>query len=356
MFIFCDDLSGGGPVWLNTLWAQINAIAASVDTVLLPAPRTRTDRAGLRLMLHERRRIARDGPALCRRVTGALDTDGPNVLIVWAGDTRAVRLAAALDPVWQKFGHRVLYVCDTLRPEDVRRDLLTRYDAIVCACDEQAAAFEAATGRPGWFLPAHSDVLTFHSTGADRPIDLIVVGRRDEARHAPLFARCNAPESRHLFLDFTTRAHRGASAEAEARLLMATYARSRVAFCYETSGIPRFGGRSPLLARWVHAWSSGCTVMGTSPKGARAAALLDWEEAAIDLPADPEAAFGATERILSDEDGLARRRRRNVIAALERFDTRHRLRDLLGLLDLPVPARLEAGIAALRARAAHLAE
>ena len=95
-------------------------------------------------------------------------------------------------------------------------------------------------------------------------------------------------------------------------------------------------------------------MLGARPKGARAAALLDWEEAAIDLPPDPEDAFRLTERVLSDEAGLARRRRRNIIEALERFDTRYRLRDLLRALGLPIPVRLEAGIAALGARAAQL--
>jgi hypothetical protein len=154
----------------------------------------------------------------------------------------------------------------------------------------------------------------------------------------------NAPERDRLFLDFVTRTQATPLAEEEFGLLMATYSRSKVAFCYEPSGIKRFRGRSSLTGRWVHAWAAGCTVIGKAPTLPAVAEQMDWPEAAIDLPPETEASIKLIEAILDDTEGLARRRRRNVAEALRRYDTRLRLRDMLKLVETPIPEALSDGL------------
>ena len=337
IFILTDDLTGVGPVWLNILWPQINAISQCVDTHLLaipPAP------AGTVPRFEEFRLRSRTASELCKSVEENLDPNGPNILLVWTAGARNVIWSTALEPVWSKFSHHVLNVCDTLQPDHVKEGLIRRFGSLYFPCADQAKDFERNFGLPSRVLGAHSDVLNFHSTDAFRPVDMIVVGRRDQELHDHLFDHFLDPSNRRLFLDFMTRTQGPRSCKAEFEILMSGYARSQIAFCYEAGSIPRFRGRSPLLARWVHAWSAGCTVVGTRPKGTGVSELVDWPEAIIDLPQNTGEAIEVVEEVLSDRDGLARRRFHNVAAALEKHDTRLRLRSLLADLGIAEPQRL----------------
>jgi hypothetical protein len=90
--------------------------------------------------------------------------------------------------------------------------------------------------------------------------------------------------------------------------------------------------------------AAGCTVIGRAPTGTGIREQLDWEEAMIDLPHDPDASIALVEEILADSEGMRIRRRRNVVETLRRHDTRHRLRDLLEFLDLPLTINLIDGL------------
>jgi hypothetical protein len=186
-------------------------------------------------------------------------------------------------------------------------------------------------------------------------LDLLIVGRREDRYHRPLYIHFNAPEQDRIFVDLATRGQTALTREQEFRLLMSAHAKAAAVFCYEPSDTPRFHGRSPLLPRWVHAWTSGCTVIGTRPLGGGTDALMDWPEATIELPPDPADAIDLVEVTLSDRDGMARRRHRNVLEAVRRHDTRCRIREMLQRLDLPMPAPLEAGLERLGALAEQLA-
>jgi hypothetical protein len=351
LFVLGPDLSEHQPVWLNIFWPHYSVMAASLPTTFLGWPPDTTP--GGRIAGHlrwQRTRRAR-APALCRTVRDTLDPAGPNLLIAWALNARHARFARLLDDVWTVFDHTILNVVDTLQPDHLPRRDLERFDLVTSFCGDLADAHAAEAGVEALHVPPHTDVLGFHSARAFRPVDLIVVGRRDKRLHAPLHAYFNAPGRDRIFLDFVTRTQMQTAAEEEFRLLMATYGRSKAAFCHEPSGMARFRGRSPLTGRWVHAWAAGCTVFGATPTGRGVASLTDWPEATIDLPAEPGEAIARIERILDDAPGLERRRRRNVVEALRRHDTRLRLRDLLGHLGITPPDPLRAGLDALEARA-----
>ena len=85
-------------------------------------------------------------------------------------------------------------------------------------------------------------------------------------------------------------------------------------------------------------------MIGKAPTGTGTADQMDWPEAAIDLPDDPQEAIAVIEALLADTAGLERRRIRNVAEAMRRHDTRHRLHRLLVEFDLPIPETLTTGL------------
>ena len=355
VFFFFDDFSGQGPVWLNVMWPHFNTVSESADaTILEKPPIPQPNRSRLTFRWNDWRQTRVLGKGIRKRVLRDLDPNGPNVLLVGSLNPRDVRWSAVLHPIWSAFSHRVLLVDDVFQPRRISPKLLSRFDRITCFCRDLADEFERASGVPTLYWPAHTDVLNFHSTSDHRPIDLIVVGRRNWRLHGPLHHHFNAPERQRIFLDFVTRTKMKLSCENEFRLLMATYSRSKAAFCFEPSDLSRFEGRSPMTSRWIHAWSSGCTVFGKRPTGSGVKGQMDWPESTIDLPDSPMAAIRLVEDTLCDEDAMRRRRKRNVIEAIQRHDTRHRLRDLFSNLNLPLPAQLQDGLAKLTHRAEEL--
>ena len=351
LFVLGPDLDLPQPVWMNIFWPQYNAVAECIPTTFLGLPNGAAPSGRLPYWLWLQRKKHGIGSYLRQRVVENLDHAGPNVLMVWAHNSSDINLTRLLNAVWDQFDHTVLNVVDTVQPDHVPNGDLAKFDLITCFCGDLAAAFENATGVRSRYFPSHTDVLNFHSISEFRPIDLIVVGRRDKAVHAPLHRYFNAPEQRRIFIDFVTRTQMDTTAEEEFRLLMNTYARSKAAFCYEPSAIDRFKGRSPLTARWIHAWAAGCTVFGSKPQGRGVESQTNWSEATIELPSSVSAAIETVEKVLDDGPGLARRGRRNLTEALRRHDTRRRLQDLLGELGIPLPEALQSGLKSIEERA-----
>lgn len=258
--------------------------------------------------------------------------------------------AKLLDPVWDRFTHRVLCVNDTFQPRNARLDDLNRFDEILCFCGDLADDFQKQTGIPSSYWPAHSDVLNYHSVREHRPIDLMVVGRRDFHWHGPLHRYFNDPARDRIFLDFVSRTQGDQPANEQFETLMSTYGRSKSAFCFEPSAVPRFSKRSPILNRWVHSWAAGNSIFGTIPTGKGTDAQMDWEDSMIELPHDVENAKHLIEERLSDKKRLRTSRLRNVSEALARHDTRIRILGFLERLDLEVPKRLANDLVRLRTR------
>ncbi len=340
LFVLGPDLWTPQPVWMNIFWPHYRVMAKTMPTVFLPMPTMR--KTGGRILgrisgFAARRTLSGELQALVR---SGLSTEGPNILLVYALNARDVQKTDLLDDVWQEFDHRVLLVVDTLQPEYLKPGVLSRFDLILSYCADSAEEFTRASGVPSMYFPPHGDILAYHCLSGFRPIDLLLVGRRDARRHTPIHRHFNRPDSGRLSLDFVTRTQTMPLPEEEFGLLMSAYARSKIAFCFEPSDIPRFRGRSPLTGRWLHAWTSGCTVVGKAPTGSGAAEQMDWPDSTLDLPEDETAAIEAIEAILSDEAGLDRRRRRNVFEALRRHDTRRRLKALLDELGVAPPASL----------------
>lgn len=340
-FVLADDLSGNGPAWLNILWPMLNLYRACFKTTHLPIPPRRSRSNFAVVQKYETwREISSASAALRAMVDQNLRDDEPSLLLVWAASSRNVLWTRALDSVWDKFTHRVLHVCDSMQTEHVPKDLLSRFDLVTCFCGDLTEDYKRVMKGRAIFLPPNLDTLRFHSSSGYRPIDLLVCGRRDPGLHVPLHRHFNQLDRERIYLDFRTNGQEPMSCEDGFKLLMSTYAKAAVTLCFEPSYLERYKNRSPLLSRWVHSWATGCTVLGKAPTGRGTASLLDWPEAAIDLPESPSEAIDMVEHILNDTEGLERRRIRNVYEAIARHDTRWRMRSMFQALGAEEPATL----------------
>lgn len=326
------DTTATAPAWGVIPWSYRNVLRKIVDLVPLTHPCRQRDDLQRGLFSWRSRRDA--SRSICEAVRRSIDPTRPNVLEVSAAGHADILWTTLLDPVWNLFSHRVLSVIDTVQPENFKAGLLQRFDRVYCFCGDLAKQYQVHCGLSASLSLTDIDALEFHSTHPFRPIDMIVVGRRHWDFHTPIHEHYNALDSRRLFIDFSTRLQRTLLPEAEWRLLMATYAKSKIAFCFEPTDIARFKGRSALTNRWPQAWTAGCTVVGRRPTGPGVAELIDWPESTIEVPSNPVDWVPFLEEILDDTEALERRRRRSVVEVLRRFDTRLRFAELLADLDL----------------------
>ena len=349
LFILSDELSGNGPVWMNIFWPHYTAYASSVPTVLMDTPYQPPTHSRLKFFLQTRADRRAHGDRLCDLMRQEKTADGPNILIVWALNVRDIVRSQLLDPVWDEFDHKVLWILDTVNPDHVQTDDLQRFDKIASICGDIARDFEAKLNRPVLYMPPHTDVLTFGTTDGFRPLDMLVIGRRLRALYDPIHMHFNQPGQKRISADLMTRTvNFSGSAEEECKLLMAAYARAKISFCFEPSqSHPRFRGYSPLTERWPHSWASGCTVVGKRPTGQGADEQMDWPESTLELPDAPDDAIAFIEKLLEDTVGLQRRRVVNFAEAARRHDSRYRLRKLLTELDVPLPGGLIDGLTRL---------
>ena len=342
---------------MNIFWPHYTAYSDCIPTVHMSAPIYKASESrplGTRWRHWQEKRS--NGDRLCDLVRQERDPDGPNVLIVWALNMRDISRAHLLEPVWDSFDIKVLWILDTVHPDNIKLELVQRFDLIASICGDIGRDFEAMTGRPVVYMPPHTDVLRYAATTDFRPLDLLVIGRRDPSIYNPIHFHFNAPGQQRVSVDLVTRTKNfTGTAEQECHLLMGAYARAKVSFCFEPSmAHPRFRGYSPMTERWPHSWASGCTVVGTRPTGHGVAEQMDWPEATIELPDTPEDAIAFLEGLLGDAQGLRRRRLCNVAEAGRRHDSRHRLHKLLTELDLPIPEGLADGLKRLDSMTDHL--
>jgi hypothetical protein len=210
---------------MSIFWPHYQAYSQSVPTTFLPMPTPIDHRGVIRRRLNRVASWRTTTPEQVRRVREQLDERGPNILLVYALNSRNVEDSRLLDPVWELFDVRLLNLVDTVQPDHLPKGSVSRFDMILSFCPDLAAQFQRETGVQSVHYPPHCDVLAYHSIRENRPIDLILVGRRDPVRHAPLHRYFNAPERDRLFLDFVTRTQATPLAEEEFGLLMATYSR-----------------------------------------------------------------------------------------------------------------------------------
>ena len=352
------SLHDDGHVSRNNSAGHLQAFASVGEVSELPIPSRVVDKlTGFGAKIRALRKMPEMGRTLNARIEAETSSPGPHILLHTVLSPWDLRASKGLDPVWDRFDHRIANVIDNVDLDARVSESLNRYDFVTCFCDDLRMEIERRFEVPTLHWPAHTDVLGHASVETRRPIDLLEVGRRDRARYERIESFCRSSTDRPFILDFTTRPNPNFSAPAaiEFERLMNTYARAKVAFCETPATNVRFKGRAPLTGRWVHAWTAGCTVIGTRPGGSGVEALTDWPESMLVLPEKPEDQIPFILDVLADEDGLRRRRHRNAAEALRRHDTRHRLAALLDRLNLPRPDRLKSMLDSIESKAESIA-
>jgi hypothetical protein len=280
---------------------------------------------------------------------------GINVLLVVGLESKFLLSMHALGSLLERFDVRIGYLLDGFNANHLNPAAISYLDYLFTISQDMADSVRNIHGIDAMYLPLAANTLGVELNRQHRWIDVLSYGRRNEAIHRQLNQRFGRAESDRFYLYSTFSKpdllDRGEHMMLHSRLLN----HAKISLCFEASDVPRFYQDSPLLYRWLEGWLYGCTIVGKRPFGTGVAELMDWENSAIDFPRDGNA-VEFLESLLADQDFLAHNSLRNHCECLMRHDWRYRLRDMLAIASLPVPARLEAEIQALQEKGDRLLE
>lgn len=285
-----------------------------------------------------------------------------NVLIMIALNGSALEMLSSI-PRWrQQFDIVAAYVFDSWLFECYPK-YASELDHVFVPMPEIIEPLRAFLQVPVSLLPFASDVLTHGSGEADRPIDLMSYGRIPDAFEQAFSDRFNKPDSKHIYYRSTPRQGQRfpqqlSPTDRETQHEMQLYnllRRSKLSIAFDTlyPGMRQFPF-SFVTLRWFQSGAAGCGIVGKRPTTPLADELLDWQDATIELPDDPEASVDFIERLLSNPSRLLPIYQRNYLESLTRHDWRYRIEQMLTTLgvDLPDPLVNELRQIKLQAKAA----
>jgi len=320
--------SPSGPGWHPiTALARLAARLLEAELLTLPTGREPSRPAKLAALLGRRRR---QEPCL-------LLCSGPE-------DLGALLLVDG----WRRLGPVVAWVIDSCWTERIPG--LARHgrtvDRYFITGEEDATTWQRAVGRPVEWLPWGTDALRLGSPGAERPIDLLRIGRQppewddDEVTSAACRAAGLRFHGRPAFRD---------DADESQRWLLQHYGQARYSLAFSNLANPAsytHPTRDYLTARWTDALAAGATVAGIAPAAPSVQGLL-WPGATLELGGVGRAGglglIAEAVRAWRPEQAS-----RNARLALARLDWRWRLEVLARALEV-APAALSADLAELRA-------
>lgn len=275
------------------------------------------------------------------------------------GDIFLLRSPAELGEVFahpafrERRAWRALWIIDSfwtemlLRPA---RHMLSRFDLVACTRAGDLPEYRALCGERAVFLGWGADVLDLGGCAAERPWDVLRIGRQpaewdDDARTA---AACAARG-----LSFHGRPPFPAQPENQQQDLMRNwYGRAKFVIAHSNLAAPAgytHPAKEYLTARWTDAVACGATVAGCQPHSDLG--LLDWPGAVLET--GPIGLEDNLDRIAAAVAAWTpERARRNHAGALKRLDWRWRIAELAQRLECGGPvlaaemARLQAALAA----------
>jgi hypothetical protein len=196
------------------------------------------------------------------------------------------------------------------------------------------------------YLPMAANVLTVNASpyaGDDRPIAVAAFGRQHQPTVAALSDALNRHESSDFFYYPSFLDARGANDSKRYRdMFWQALRQSKVSLAYDHYAAPNINGArcSYVGPRWFESLAAGTVVAGIAPQSDDCAVLLDWPNATIDLPEDPDASVEAIQGILTDGDFIREVSARNLVEMNKRHDWRHRLATILANDGFALPAFL----------------
>ena len=265
-----------------------------------------------------------------------------NVLLILGLDTNVIDAIFPMANFLDRFRVKVVYLLDHFDPRWIRKEAVSALDHIFVIDPKLAEETYSVTSVPTTCLPYAVDILKFPPLNLGlRNIDVFGYGRVYEKFSACLKNYCNIQNKQSCFYLHSTFRGPSVSDLGEHRLIMnKLLSYSKINLCFEPSQTPRFRQQSPILYRWFESYAAGCTVVGKRPFNPGVADLIDWENSTIDIPDNSDDWIPFIHSIIQDDEMLKINAQRNYIQALRRHDWRHRIKQLLGLIDYPIPDAL----------------
>ncbi|MDF0554983.1 glycosyltransferase [Kamptonema sp. UHCC 0994] len=291
-----------------------------------------------------------------RRTTGSYQLEDealasikkPNVLLIVALCGANLATLSSISNWRDKFDVVAAYIFDAWGFH-IYPKYTSQLDRLFVPMPELIEGLKQSFGIPVSSLPFGVDALTHGSSGVNRPIDLISYGRIPKQYHTAFNKKFNQPGSGRIYYRSTPRAgesypkipYQERRDREDRMLLFKILRRTKLCLAFDTlyPGMREFP-HSFVTLRWFEGGAAGCAIVGKRPITPVAEQLLNWEDATIELPDDPEASVKLIEELLQDEPRLHAIHKRNYIENLTRHDWRWRIKSMLEELKIPLPVRL----------------
>ncbi len=235
------------------------------------------------------------------------------------------------------------------------------FDRMYVGIEDDVSAIAASINVDTAYVPMAARVLDVAATpfrgGPDRPISVNAFGRQKMPVVEAIADALNTPDSDGV-LYATNFLGVGDTRDLwrYRAMFWQLLRKSRVAMCfdqfYANDGDAKLSYVGP---RWFEALAAGTVIVGRVPPTRDSGILLDWPDAAIDLPDDAIAARDVVLALLQDEARLMAASRANLHNMAVRHDWAHRIATMLDREGLDAPDGLRARLDALSRFAADLA-
>jgi hypothetical protein len=137
--------------------------------------------------------------------------------------------------------------------------------------------------------------------------------------------------------------------EEDTLLLFHILRHSKITLAFDTiyPGMRQFP-YSFITLRWFYGAATGGAIVGKRPTTPLYDELLNWEDATIELPDDPQKSVELIEELLQDTQRLESIYKRNYVESLARHDWRYRIQSMLEKVQIPLPHGLREELGKLK--------
>lgn len=272
----------------------------------------------------------------------------PNVLLLIGISGADLELLSSISKWRQRFDVVIAYIFDSWWPEIYSKNVY-QLDHLFVALPEVIDELKQKFSIPVSLIPFAADVLTQGSCQQKRSIDLTSFGRIPSHYDRAFCHKFNQPGSEQIYFKSTPRAaeefpklpYEMRKEEPDTLMLFHILRHSKLTLAFDTlyPGMRAFP-YSFITLRWFYGTATGGAVVGKRPTTPLMDELLNWEDATIELPDDPQQSVEFIDELLQDEVRLNGIYKRNYVESLARHDWRHRIQSMLETVKIPLPQGL----------------
>jgi hypothetical protein len=271
-------------------------------------------------------------------------SDKPNVLLMIGIAGADLELLSSI-PKWrERFDVVIAYIFDSWVPEIYSKNVY-HLDHLFVALPEIIDELKKRFGILVSLISCAADVLAQGSCQLKRSIDLTSFRRIPSQYDTVFFNKFNQPGSEQIYYKSTPRTaeefpklpYEMRRDEPDTRLLFHILRHSKITLAFDTlyPGMRRFP-YSFITQRWFYGTATGGALFGKRPTAPLMDELMNWEDATIELPDDPQKSVEFINELLQDEVRLNSLYKRNYVESLARHDWRHRIQSMLESVKIPL--------------------